>query len=349
MRLGDRLAGRVHARGLATAHPDQPAVADEDDRVRGHAADQAPGEVEVELLRGRSGRDGSRRSRRSGRRRLTSGVVTRTAPPAVRIEPVGSGGLAGASSSASASSRSDAQVRLGREDLEGVGVEGGRDDDLEEDRDEALRGRAVDRPGQRDDPTEGADRVGLERGVPGVGERRALRRAARVRVLDDDDARAAQGTTERRRGGRIEDVVVGQGLALERAARRRRTGRPRGSRRVAGSGRPAGAGSRRSAASRPSRDRWSATPGTGRRARRAGPAVDHPAGQLRGDPGVVGGGVRERLERERAAVAARRARRRCRARRGPRRSAPATSRPRRWRGSWRRPGPSTARRCRSPR
>ena len=242
------------------------------------------------------------------------------------------------------------QVRLRREDLERLGVEGGRDDDLEEDRGQAPRrpARSTSRVSATTPPnalTGSASRAA----VPGVEERRPLGRAARVGVLDDDDARPAQRPPERRRGGRVEHVVVGQRLALERRAARRRTGRRRASTPVAGSGRPAGAGSRRSAASRPSRGRWSATPGTGRpggveqaRRRPAGRAARRRSarrtrrcGRTPRAPARAGAVVEPAVGVER--------------RRARRRSGPATSRSRRWRGSWPPPGPSTARRCRSPR
>ena len=66
VRLGDGLSRRVHARGLAAAHPHEPALAHEDDRVRSHAADQAPREVQIELLLvGRRAARGARPCRRS--------------------------------------------------------------------------------------------------------------------------------------------------------------------------------------------------------------------------------------------------------------------------------------------
>ena len=155
-----------------------------------------------------------------------SGVVTRTAPPAVRIEPVGSGGPRAASSSGE---RLVEERRAGSASWRGSRGRPGRTRARRRSRGRSRRGApavgAIDRPGQRDDATERADRVGLERRLPGVGERRPLGGAARVGVLDDDDARPAQRPPERRRRGRVEDVVVGQRLALERAARRRRTGR----------------------------------------------------------------------------------------------------------------------------
>ena len=98
----------------------------------------------------------------------------------------------------------------------------------------------------------------------GVG---SLGGAARVRVLDDDAGRAAQRAAQCRRGRRVEDVVVRQGLALERRLAGRERAVVGASSPGAGSGPPAGAGSRRSAASRPSRARRSGSPDTDPRLR----------------------------------------------------------------------------------
>ena len=157
--------------------------------------------LEVTPRTRRQARSRSRRSASVGARRVAichvagssgavSGAPTRTAPPAVRIAPSGSSGSAGASSTASSGSTIEPQVRLRGEDLAGVVVEAGRDDDLEEEARETLGGRRVDRAGQRHDAAEGRDRVAGERRVPRLAERRPLGRAARVRVLDDDARRA---------------------------------------------------------------------------------------------------------------------------------------------------------------
>ena len=65
----------------------------------------------------------------------------------------------------------------------------GRDDDLQEDRGEGLGDRPIHRPGQRDDATEGGDRIAGKRRRPRLEQGRALGGAARVGVLDDDAAR----------------------------------------------------------------------------------------------------------------------------------------------------------------
>ena len=75
-----------------------------------------------------------------------------------------------------------------------------------------------------------------------------------------------------------------------------------------------------------------------------------PGRQLGGDPRVVGGGVARTPRGPARGAAGRRDRpSRVERRQHGRRTGPATSRSRRWRGSWPPPGPSTARRCRSPR
>ena len=109
-----------------------------------------------------------------------SGVVTRTAPPAVRIEPIGEA-AAGRDGVVGRQALVDehAQVRLLRQDLERLPGVGGRDDDLEEDRGERLGHRSVDLARQRHDAAEGADRVRLERRAP---TRRAASPARRRRT-----------------------------------------------------------------------------------------------------------------------------------------------------------------------
>ena len=240
------------------------------------------------------------------------------------------------------------QVGLGREDRQGRVVEPRRHDDLEEDRDERLRDRRVHRPGQRHDPTERRDRIARQRRLPRLEERQALRRAARVGVLDDDAARAAERTPQRGRSRGVEDVVVGQRLALQR--------RLAGRERAVGGGTPrtpvAGRRLVRVLAVAERVDLLEAD-GEARRVR-IGRRIDqpgrgHPPGECLGDPGVVRRGVREGFEREFAPHAVIGTARRPRAPRGCRRSGPGRSRSPRWRGSSRPPGPSTGRRCRSPR
>src|SRR5207244_1983187 len=55
---------------------------------------------------------------------------------------------------------------------------------------------------------------------PGLGQRLAFGRTARVRVLDDDASRPGELTGERRRRRGVEDVVVAELLPLERRGRR---------------------------------------------------------------------------------------------------------------------------------
>ena len=206
VRLGDRLAGRVDARGLAAAQPDQPAVADEHDRVRGHAADEPPGEVEVELLG--VGRRAAGRAGPGGR--VVGGDVgrrdeDRAAGGPDRAGRVGRGGAVArrrraprrrrrAGSAWSPGSRARRRRRPARRRSRGRS------------RRAASATARVDGPGQRDDPAERADRVGLERGLPGLDERRPFGGAARVGVLDDDARRGRaapdRAPPRRRRRGR---------------------------------------------------------------------------------------------------------------------------------------------------
>ena len=168
------------------------AVADEDDRVRRDAADEAPGEVEIAHARRRSGGASCTTCHAAGSSGTVSGAVTRTAPPAVRIdaERIRRRGRA---SSAERRVDDEAQVRLGRQDLErGRARTPGRRRPRGRSTASAFGSRAVDRAGQRDDATERRDRVAGERRRPRLEQRRALRRAARIRVLDDHAGRAAQ-------------------------------------------------------------------------------------------------------------------------------------------------------------
>ena len=164
-----------------------------------------------------------------------SGAVTRTAPPAVRIAPSGSGAGGGVAIEGSSTRR---QVRLRGEDLPGGRPERRRDDHLEEDAREAVGGRIVDLVGERHHPAERRDRVAGECRLPRPDERRAFRSSARVHVLHDHAGRAVEGAGDRRGGRGVEDVVVRERLALEGrgAGRERAVGGARPGAAVAGGG-----------------------------------------------------------------------------------------------------------------
>ncbi len=211
---------------------------------------------------------------------------------------------------------------------------------------------------ERDDAAERGLGIAGERGVPRLEERRALRRAARVRVLDDHARRAAEQPRDGRRRRGVEDVVVRQRLALER----RRAGRERP---VIGSRAPigpavAGRGLVRVLAVAQGLDllerQRRAPAGTGppsAAGRAPAGSVDaglvHPARQLGGDPRVVRGGVAERLDRERRPEAERDAAGLVQGREDRLVARRASSRSPRRRDSSRPRGPATGRRCRSPR
>ncbi len=135
-------------------------------------------------------------SRSDGSSGAVSGAVTRTAPPAVRIEPSGSGAGRG-SSRRQHRVDDEPQVRLRRRGSRGRRhrTPGATTTSRKID-DERLGDRAIDRPGQGHDATEGGDRD-RRPGPPSQAssERRPLGRPARVGVLDDDarPGRAAPG------------------------------------------------------------------------------------------------------------------------------------------------------------
>src|SRR5262249_61899101 len=92
-----------------------------------------------------------------------------------------------------------------------------------------ARQLGVDGAVRRDDPAEGGRRVGLARLAVGGGRYGGGRRVAGLGVLDDDRGRRLELARARVRGVEVEDVVVGQLLALEdlgaRQAVWRRVGR----------------------------------------------------------------------------------------------------------------------------
>ena len=138
------------------------------------AADEPPGEVEVEIAPRRSA---PARGHGPGRRIVGERVRGRHQDRAAR-RPDRAGRLGRGSRLVEGEHRVDdqAQVRLGREDRQGRLVERGRDDDLEEDRDERLGDGAIDRPGQRDDAAERRDRIACERRRPRPRAASAARR-----------------------------------------------------------------------------------------------------------------------------------------------------------------------------
>ena len=158
--------------------------------------------------------------------------------------------------------------------------------------------------GERHDTPERGYRIAGERRLPGLQERRPLGGAAGVRVLHDHARRTAELARDPGRSGRVEDVVVGQGLALERRRAQREWAR-------------FAVGSRSSIARRRlvrvlavaqgldlleadgQRRRvrilraWQPRP-----VRQRDPGGGHAARELRADPGVVGGRVGEGLDRQ---------------------------------------------------
>jgi hypothetical protein len=228
-------------------------LADEDDRVRGDAADQAPGEVEV----GRSASVGGRRVATRPRGRIVGGDVggrDEDAPPG---GPQGAGrGMRrrGTEPSEARSIDEDPQVRLRREDLEGLRLVRRGDDDLEEDRARpSRRPRSTSRV-RATTPPNALTGSAASAAVPRLRERRPLGGAARVRVLDDDARRARAGAARVPAPPRASRTLLYESaLPWSGGAPRAERAVGDGRRPAGGSGPPAGAGSRRTGASRPSR------------------------------------------------------------------------------------------------
>ena len=107
------------------------------------------------------------------------------------------------------------KVLLCRQNAASVGLETRRDDYLEKDPGNLLGGLDIDRPIERDDASEGRHWIRRQ----GRGKRFrggvAGRKSARDRVLDDRASRVSQSLRRAQGSVSIEDVVVGQLLALK--------------------------------------------------------------------------------------------------------------------------------------
>ena len=176
----DRLARGVDPAGLTRTQPDEPAVLDQHDAVARHAPDETPGEVEVARLVGRRAARGRDRPRRwSVGHAVRSADEDGPAGGPDRPERVGRPVVPGVRIAVERRVDDEAEVGLRGEDLQGRRLEAGRDDDLEEDRREGLRQRAVDRAGEPDDAPE--RRYGIAgQGAP--ARRRAASGARRRRT-----------------------------------------------------------------------------------------------------------------------------------------------------------------------
>ena len=309
--LRDGAAGGVHPGRLARAHPDQPPIAHEHDRVRHDAAAQPPGEVEVQR---RSASVGARREATvqvDGSSGRVSGAVTSTAPPAVRIEPERIGAVRAAPSLAELRRpRRAGGWAFAARIASASGSKAGATTTSRKIDDSAAAVAASTGRVSATTPPNADTGIAGQRRLPGLEERRALGGAARVRVLDDDAGRAAQRSPEGRRRRGVQDVVVRQRLALER----RRIGRERAVLEAVPGPSVAGGRLVRVLAVAQGVDLLEgdrqAVRDTGRlRAGRPGSSGQrdagrrHPAGQDLGDPGVVGRGVAEGLDGQRRSEA----------------------------------------------
>ena len=292
----DRDADRIDARHLAGADAQRAAAGDEHDRVRLDVLADAPREVEVAQLLGRRRRASTRPCAAAAAAVSRSRVCTRKPPATLR------------SSSAPGALGRDvadqqAQVLARREHRQRVRLERRRDHALEERLLDLARQLAVDGAVDGDDAAERRHRIGLARAP--VGVRDALvrdGRAARVVVLDDRRGRRGELGADPQRRVEVEQVVVGQLLALQhlRARQRRAGARPveRVERRLLVRVLAVAQRARQRAA-----DVQRLGEVGGRRVGRREPA------EVRRDRAVVGGRVRERLARQTEAGGRQRSRR----------------------------------------
>ena len=147
------LGAGIDARRLTAAEADLHAVPHEDDRVRDDGPDDAPCEVEVRALtiRGLASAHDLPRGRvvlERVRSRDEDGAARRT-KTGERIEAGRCDGRR-----VQGGVDDEAEVRLRGQDLEGAGIERGRDDDLEEELREGRGDVPVDRAAQRDHAAE---------------------------------------------------------------------------------------------------------------------------------------------------------------------------------------------------
>src|ERR1700722_6153442 len=110
-----------------------------------------------------------------------------------------------------------AMIFLRRELFLGSFVEGGGGDDFEEELVHFFGGFGVDGAIYADNAPEGRDWVTFESAFLGFGERFAGRGSAGVGVLDDGDNRLVEFLCEIPGGLQIDNVVIGEFLALKLA------------------------------------------------------------------------------------------------------------------------------------
>ena len=112
--------------------------------------------------------------------------------------------------------REQPQSRPAVQAVERAGREGGRDDALQEGFGEDLGAGVVDLPVERDDRPEGAHRIGLARRAVGVGDGGRRGDSAGIGVLDDDGRRHVELQHGFVGGVRVEQVIEGELLAVQR-------------------------------------------------------------------------------------------------------------------------------------
>ena len=210
LRLDGGNAGRVDAAHLPGADADGLLILRVDDRVGFDELGYPPGEQQIGQLvfgRGPSGHD----LQVGG---FNAAVVTvlqqQAARDALAIPFFWRHGIPGAGFQ-------HANVRFGRQQGQGGRIDVGREDDLDElPVDDGLGRFRIQRAVEGDDAAERGSRVGRVGPVIGLGQAGAQRHAAGVGMLDDDAGRLRAETLDalQRRVG-VGDVVVGEFLALD--------------------------------------------------------------------------------------------------------------------------------------
>src|SRR5829696_3183088 len=199
-RLREREPDRVDAAHLARADPDRPQVLREHDRVRAHVLAHPPREEQVApvVLRELAARN------RHPVALLDLAVAVLDEQPAQNACVVELARRLGAALAVA----QDPERRLRAQCLECVVVVLRRQDHLHEVVRDPARERSGDAAVDDEDAAEGGDRVGRECSVVGLLDRAGNRDAARVRVLHDHSRRKRELAQDAAGGVEVGEVVV---------------------------------------------------------------------------------------------------------------------------------------------
>ena len=215
-RLVDGHAHGVHAAHLARADPQDPVSAGQDDGVRLHVLGDLLGEEQgLELFVGGGQlRDPLQLRARSG---AQVAILEQEAPDQLLDLDVALAAHAGVVLAAGQEPYALAPLGLARQELEGVVVEGGRDDGLDEAvaRDQEVGAGQVDRPREGQHRAEGREGIAGPGRLEGVLDSLGHRRAAGVVVLGDRHKGLVELLGQGVGGVQVDQVVVGERLAVQ--------------------------------------------------------------------------------------------------------------------------------------